>query len=825
VRYAFRLLRRQPAFTATAAVALAFGIGVNTTTFTILNAIVLRPIPVPDAREIVRLRPIDQRGVQRQMFAYEDYEAFRAALGSTAGLIGFRPAIAVLSDTSGQPGQAARFLPEEAIAGLVSDNYFEVLKIRAAIGRTFRAEEAIAGHANAVVVSDRLWRRRFASDPQLVGQAVRISGQWFTVVGVAPPEFVGTEVIGADFWVPLTAWPLLDPQGGTMEERRRAPLLIVARLGPQTTAADLASMLTVSARARLRAHPELNRPAAVITVPGTFFTPTRELVPFIVIVMSAVALVLIVACANVANLMLARATARQHEIATRLALGASRLQVVRQLLIEGVVVGSIGGTAGLLLAWWSLTLLYPMFVDLVPYAWARLVLHLQPDWRVFGFTLALSLVASITAALAPALHATREGRTRGVLAASSDASSRSRARLRGGLVVVQVAVCLVLLASSGLLLRALMRAKTLDLGFDTTQVLHVDGDLVRQGYDAARAATFARELAVRARRLPGVTDVTLASAVPLAGGQRAVPISALGQRVVPESERLSVPYNLVTQEYFNTLRIPIVRGRHFTASEIEQRAAVVVISETIARMLWPGEDPLGKTLRVGSAPATQADGRPFLASAEIVGVARDARAGMLFESQQSYLYLPLPPQEATPHLHLLLRTTRDLKQLAPVVMQDIRQMDPALMLAVRPFDQLLSLWLLPSRVGAAAGFILGAIALLLAIVGIYGVMSYAVAERTREIGIRMALGANASDVLDLVIRYGIRLAGVGILAGLALTAAVTRFLVRFLAGVNPLDPATLATVCLFLASVAMVASYVPARRATRIDPISALRHD
>jgi putative ABC transport system permease protein len=824
LRYACRLLRRQPAFTLTAIVALSFGIATNTAVFTLLNAVALRPMPVPDAHEMIRVRPVDQAGVRRFTFSYEEYRAYREQHGALAGLIAYTLRIGVLGDVADR-SENTRFVPEEANLCLTSDNYFAELHVRPVIGRSFSADEHSPGHATAVVLSEHIWRRRFAGDPQIIGRSVNLNGHWFTVVGVTPPGFTGTEVVAIDVWVPAAALPLIDPRTPSLDDRREVNVMISARLHPEVSRAQLEAALSATTRALLTAHPDPTRPASVAVMPGTFFTLTADMMAVVWLVLSAVGLVLIVSCANVANLMLARVTARRHEIATRLALGARRGRLVQQLMVETAVISSIAGVTGLLLAWWSLSLLYPFCVGLIPFAWARIVLSVQPDVRVFAYTSGLAVLATACVGAVPALQATREGRTRSVLSSSGDASSRSRRRLRGALVIVQFAVCLVLVASAGLLLRALHRAETLDLGFDSTQVLFVDANLRTQGYDVARATAFSRALTASVRRVPGVTDVSLSSTVPLVGGQRAVSIALSGRQQAREFEHLTVRYNRVTAEYFRTLRIPIVRGRAFTAEETEQGAPVVMISETFARMLWRDDNPIGRTLIVGSAPVDGSDTRPFLPLATVVGVARDSRPASVFESQLTYLYLPGRPQEVAAHLQMLVRADRAVAGLAPVVAAEIRRLDPQLVSMVRPVDTLLAIWLLPSRAGATIGALLGAIALFLAVVGIYGVMSYAVAERVREIGVRMALGARRSDVLGLIVRQGMTLVSVGIATGLLVAAAVTRLMVRLLAGVHPLDPVTLASASAFLALIALVACYIPARRATRIDPLVALRYE
>jgi putative ABC transport system permease protein len=822
LRYACRLLRRQPAFTLTAIVALSVGIATNTSVFTLLNAVALRPMPVPNAGEMVRLRPVSQASVRGNIFSYEEYRAFREQNGSLAGLIAYSLRIGVLGDVADR-AESVRFVPTEAVICLTSDNYFAELRIQPVIGRAFSDTEHVAGHADAVILSDHVWRRRFGADRQIIGRSVSVNGHWFTVVGVAPPDFTGTEVVAVDAWVPAPALAVLEPQTPSLYDRREVTALLVARLHPDVSRAQLEAALSVTTQALLTTHPDPTRPAAVAVMPGTFFTLTADMVALVWLVLAAVALVLIVACANVANLMLARITARQHEIATRLALGARRARLVQQFMVETAVISSIAGIVGLLLAWWSLSLLYPFCVGLIPFAWARVVLHVQPDVRVFAYTFALAVLASAAVGCVPALQATREGRTRGVLA-SGDPSSRSRRRLRGALVVVQFAVCLVLLVCAGLLLSALQRAQTLDLGFETSHVLFVESNLMTQGYDAARATAFSQALATGIRHMPGVVDVSFALTVPLVGGQRAVSITLPGRQPSRELESLTVRYNRVSPEYFNTLQIPIVRGRGFTAAESEGNAAVVVISETFARTLWRDDNPLGRTLMVGS-PAESRDRRPFIPAAVVIGVARDARASSLFESQLSYLYLPARPQDAAEHLYLLVRTEKDVATVAPLVAANIRRFDGHLVSMVRPLDTMLAVFLLPSKVGATFGFVLGAIALLLAIVGIYGVMSYAVAERVREIGVRMALGARPSDVLGLIVRQGMALVIVGIVTGLLGATVVTRLLRRMLAGVHPLDPVTLATATTFLAVIALIACYIPARRATRIDPLLALRHE
>jgi putative ABC transport system permease protein len=391
--------------------------------------------------------------------------------------------------------------------------------------------------------------------------------------------------------------------------------------------------------------------------------------------------------------------------------------------------------------------------------------------------------------------------------------------------VVQFAVCLVLPVGAGLFVRSLGHAETLALGFDAGHLLYVDADLATQGYDAPRAAAFVDALTARAHRLPGVESVSVASFPPLAMIVRVTRVSLPRRDPSAENERVTVRFNMISPDYFTTLRIPLVRGRTFTPAEAQYGAPVAVISDVIARKLWPAEDPIGKTLTIGDAKPAPGDDAPFVPSAQIIGVVRDAKAGMLWETQQSYLYLPMQPQALGRRVTLLVRTARDPGALAPTITQEIRTLDDRLFCSVHPLETLLGLWLLPSRITTMIALVLGSTALLLALVGIYGVMAYAVTDRVREIGIRMALGAQRRDVLELIIGHGMRLVVAGMIAGLLLALVATRSIARFLYGISPLDPTTLIITSAFLATVALVACYVPARRAMRIDPLAALRYD
>jgi predicted permease len=797
-RSALRLIARNPAFTVTAVTTLAIGIAVNTIVFTLIDALVLRPMPVRGADRIVRIYPVDARGRRQNLFSIAEYQALRDS-SIVGGLVAYVPLVVTLGGDE----------PQDLLAYAVSDNYLSVLGIDPALGRTFGAPEARGRDGSAVaIISDRFWARHFGSDRAAVGSTIRLNGRTVVIVGIGPSQFMGTEPLAPDVWIPLTleslAFPGVDPS--TVDDVRS--VLVLGRLARGDSNPSIARAMTTVVQNRAGSMTEPERTAAIRLERGTFFTIDPALRPLIALVTGAVALLLLIACANIANLVLARAVSRQREIAVRLALGAHRWQVVRQLVIESTVVAIIGGAGGLLISGWTLRLLYPIGLSLVPFQWASVVLDLTPDWRVFLFTLLLALVAGVAFGLGPALQASSPVL---VSALHDDApvagTGVRRSRLRNALAVAQIALCMILLVGSALLARGLRRAEALDVGFRTSGVMFADFDPVRQGYTAARARQFSDDLAQRATRIPGVTAVGVTSHVPLTGGIRRTRVEIGGR--APEEW---CNYAVVSPGYFATLDIPIVAGRNFTGADSSGNPPVAIVSAALARRFWPGETVLGRTVT-----------SPAFGAVTVVGIVRDASDSALWREKELAVYLPAQSRTSPGHLSLIMHTNGDPLAAASALRTAARTLDRDLRVTVMPLADVLQLWILPSRVAAIAGATLGGLAVVLAAVGLYGVLAYLVSRRTREIGIRIALGADRRDVYGLVLADAARLIAIGLGLGLIGALAATRLLAGLLFGVSESDPLTFAAVSVFLVFVAFCAVAAPARRATRVDPITALR--
>jgi predicted permease len=811
VRYGFRMLARSPGFTAVAVVSLALGIGVNTAIFSLFNAVLIRPVPVVgEQSRLVWLRAPS---------SYPDYQDYRE---QARGFEGMAAATGTRDFSLTRGGE-----PEMVRGEFVTANYFEVLGVGAQSGRTFLEEEG-REPAPVVVLSHDLWRTRFGADPALVGRQVTLNGLGFTVVGVAPERFVGTEVgLNRDLWVPLSTEPLLNPQvAGRMETGEGADILrrrnthwlaVFGRLGAGVTREQAGAELGGIARRVAEAqrgrvdHETLRRVELLSMSGGMDPRDQEEALPVAGVVMGVVGIVLLIACANIAGLLVARAAARRRETAIRQALGAGRARLVRQWLTESVLLGLLGGAFGLLLALWANDLLL-FYAHQTPLA----ALDLRLDYRVLTFALCVSVGSGVVFGLAPALQASRLDivtalKTEDALAR---ASSR-RSRLRAAFVTAQVTLSVVLLVCAGLFIRSLQSAHTIDPGFRVERALTVPVDLGLLRYGAEEGRGFYRELLARVESQPGVEGASLVRFAQLGFSFAQGQVFAEG-RASAVGDGLSAGFNVVGPRYFRTMNTTLVRGRDFTEADREGAPAVAVVNETLAASLWPGEDPLGKRLSFEGA------GGPFL---EVVGVARDGKYRSLGDRPRPYLFRPLM-QSYEPRMTLVVRTKGEPLALAGAVREQLRALDANLPLGeVKTLEEQFELSLLPARAAAWTLGSFGLLALALAAIGVYGVVSYTVAQRTREIGVRMALGAGRADVLRLVLGEGLSVVGVGLAVGLLLAFAATRLVEGFLYGVGATDPLTFAGVPLVLGAIALVAGYLPARRATRVDPLVALRYE
>jgi len=807
LRHALRQLARTPGFTAVAVLTLSIGIGANTAIFGVVNELLLRPpAHVVEPERIVSIWTSDFSGPPYGTSSYPDYEAFREQRDIMADVAayGLVPGNLVERD------ETVRLAIEE-----VTSNYFDLLGVRAAQGRLLRAGEADEGAA-VVVLGHALWQTRFGADPGIVGRAVRINSGTFTVVGVAPEGFKGSQRIfgGVDAWVPLET--LAGGPAGRLAERGSRGLLLLGRLQPGVSLDQARARYAVVANQLLASYPGEWRDVTSRGRTITILPESESRVPpgdrgavvgFFGLLLAGFALVLLICCVNVANLLLARAAGRVRDVAIRVSLGASRARLVRQLMTESVALAALGCAGAVL----------------VTYAAARLLSRWRPpgdlkldvaiDWRVLVFALAAAVVAAAMFGLAPALNLTRLGASSALKEGALAVAGTRRFGLRGALIAAQVSVSLVLLVCAGLFLRSLQQAATVDPGFDARNVVIASFDLRTQGYTDERGRAFYAELTERVAGLPDVRAVTLARGVPLSGdgGRRRAVVAGYEPQ---QGEDMEFNFNVVGPEYFEVMRVPLVSGRGFTAADREGAPQVAVVNETFAARYWPGQDAIGKRLTAFSGAN----------DIEIVGVARDGKYQMLTEAPLPYIYRPFLQDYEEMTLHV--RVARYADSFLPLLRSEIRAIDgqlPILRLASMQSETAFAT--LPQRIAATLLGGCAALALLLAAVGLYGVVAYAVSRRTREIGIRMALGASRRVVVRMVLAGSMKVVAIGLVIGLALSIAAGRAVESFLGDVSSADPIALVAGPLVMIACALVASWLPARRAARIDPMLALREE
>ena len=814
VRYAARLLRRNPLFTLTAALSLAIGIGANTTVFTVANALLFRaPAGVAEPDRLVDIGR-SQDGVGFDNNSYPNYLDVRQRVTMLDGVYAYRLGAEAMS--LGNADGAERIF-----GNVVSTNYFTVLGARPAAGRLFGPGDTDEpGASPLVVLSHSFWTRRFNQDSSIVGRTLLINGQSFAVVGVASEGFHGTGILSWDVWVPMGMVSAVMPRRseGILTNRASVWLVMGARLKPGVSVRQAAAELDVIGRALEREYPDVNRGRglrllASSPIPGN----SGPVAGFLALLMGIVSLVLVIACANVAGVLLARAAARRREIAVRLAVGAGRGRLVRQLLTETMMLFLLGGAGGLLLA----RELTSLILSQLPALPAPVDVSLALDGRVIASTIGLSLVAALLSGLVPALQASKADV---VSALKVDAQSpHARVRLRHAFVVGQVALSMVLVIAAGLFVRALGRASSIDPGFDPRGVETASLDLSLAGYTDTTGPPFARDLIERVRALPGVTAASLARILPLAGGGMGLgPLTASGGASPPNGRPFfDADWNIVEPGYFETMRIRLLAGRDFGAGDRDGTQAVAIIGELAAQRFWPGQDAVGKYLQQPPGPpGTSAPARTLL----VIGVARDLKYRSLGDIPRLFVYVPLQ-QQFNPAITIVARTTNG-QRLAGEIRALVASMNPNLpIVGAQTLEEAGALGLIPQQIAVSVTGSLGIVALLLAAIGIYGVTAYAVTRRTREIGVRIALGAARGDIVRMVLRQGMSLAGIGAVIGLALAAAASRVLTSLLFGVPPLDPVTFAGTAVLFAVVGLAACYVPARRATRINAIEALRYE
>ncbi len=830
LRFGLRMLRKNPGFSLIAILTLALGIGANTALFTVYDAFVLKPLPLKDPESIVHVRGYAREGKWQPLFSYQDYLDYRDRNASFVGLIAMNKFAVPFGDETADIAGFSVLPGNFGFGRLVSSNYFAVLGAEMALGRGFAPEEnQTPGTHPVLVLSHICWEQRFHSDPNVIGKTVRVAGLPFTIIGVTAKGFIGTEPDSPQFWVSLM---MRDQVVGNWHYRiwlndcRANSFSLFGRLKPGVTREQAQAEMNVIAQQLTQAYPDPQRKASVVVTSGATFIQLEGAAKLLVTpLLTALGLVLLIACVNVTNMLLARAAGRQREIAVRLALGASRLRIVRQLLTESVLLAGAGGAMGLLFATWAIRLIYPLVLARMPVPPAMLeqfALDLSPDYRLFSFALLASLAAGVIAGLAPALQSSRPNLSGALKDEGSTFGAQfSQSRLRNALVVVQIAVCLTLLIAAGLLTRNLQKLQTMDTGLVTKNVFALEINVPGTQQEPQRVREFTRALATRLRALPGVKTVSQAHRQPLTGVVRTTQMTIPGQTQL-SGRPLEVVFNLVSADYFQTLGLRITRGRSFTAQEEQADARVVLISESTARRFWPNENPIGKTIGIAATAQPNEIAANF-PQYEIIGLTNDTRQGLIWQPDETFVYVPLPAQRNGESL--IVSTEGDARAVMTAARQEATTLDPKLYVIPRLVNDSLALQMIPFQSVALLAGVLGALALLLASIGLYGVMSFVVSQRTREIGIRMALGAGARDLIKLFLRQGCKLIAIGVAIGLAGGAAISMLLAVVLTDISQFDPLAFGVVAAFLTLIALSACYIPARRATKVDPLTALRHE
>jgi len=810
LRYAIRLLRRNPFFALTAVLSLAIGIGANTTIFTIANALLFRAVPgVADPGRLVDIGR-SQNGEGFDNNSYPNYLDIRRRTTTLSGVYAYRlePDPASLDAGDGA---------ERVYAHVVTSNFFTVLGARASAGRLFTSEDGeIPDGSPLVVLSHRFWQRRFNGDPSVIGRTVDLNRSPFTVIGVGTEGFHGTTLMSPDIWVPMNmiATVNLSRDSGILDRRQSVWLMMGGRLKPGIALGEARAELDAIGRALEQEYPAANRGKGVrVTAQAPIPGNPAPVAGFVAVLMGIVGLVLAIACANVAGVLLARATSRQREIAVRVAIGAGRWRLIRQLLVETLLLFAAGAAAGLFVARAMTTVI----VSLLPALPLPVDVSLPLDGRALAFTAALSLLCALLSGLVPAVHASRIDVVPGLKSEST--GSPGKLRLRSAFVIGQVAFSLVLVVIAGLFVRALDRAAAIDPGFDRRGVELAVLDLSLGRYTDETGLAFGRDLIERVRQLRGVQAATLIRLVPLIGSRMGLGGIAVPGQLAPEGRRyFEADWNIIETGYFDTMRATLVAGRDFAASDRQGTTRVAIISETAARRWFPGQDPIGKTINQQMGDRT-AD-RPLT----IVGVARDSKNQSLDEPLRPFVYVPFQ-QVYTPRVTIAARTTNG-QRVAAELRRVVAAIDPKLpVVTSETLEDYTSLPLLPQRLAASVSGSLGVVGLLLAAIGVYGLTAYVVSSRTREIGIHMALGAEPRDVLGMVLRQGLRLTISGASIGLVLAAVAGQVIASLLMGVAPVDPVTFAGASLLFAVIGVAACWVPARRALRINPVESLRHE
>ena len=795
--YALRRLVKAPAFTVVAVVTLALGIGANTAIFSVVNGVLLKPLPYPESERLVGVYHT-ANGRRAVMSGPNFTDVARTATS-------FENAAAISTGRMILTGQGE---PIRIPVANVSASLFNVLRVRPILGRTFNADENTPGRTSIVVLSYGLWQQRFGGDPDVVGRRIQLDGVSREVVGVMPQGF--------SYPADRQAWlPVEYDQNFVTRQRGAWYLDVVARLKPGVTTEQSATEVETIGRNLAREYPDADAEIGMTTYPLRE-AMVGDIRRAVFVLLGAVGFVLLIACAIVANLLLARAAAREPEMAVRTALGAGRGRLVRQLLTESIILALVGAAFGLLLAVWGVEFL----TSLKPQGIPRLD-NIRIDGAVVLFTMAIAVVTGVLFGVAPAFTATR-GLTASLKEGGRGAvTARGGARLRGALVVAELALAVMLLAGAGLLMRSFIKLQAVDPGFRPEQALTFELTLPEARYkEDPQIISFFDRLLPRLRALPGVRAAAAVMGLPLSGMDFVISFEVEGRPPVPPSQRPAMQVRVATPDYFSTIGIPLKRGRGFSDDDRQGTTPVVLITETAARMFFPNEDPIGKTIKLGWGRGGGARRR---AGGEVVGIVGDVKEAGLDEPNPPHIYMPLR-QWPVGFMSIVVKTATPPPTLADAARTEVYAVDPNLPVSnVRTLDEIVARSISQPRFYMLLLAIFAGVALALAAIGIFGVLSYAVAQRTREIGIRMALGAQQHTVIGLVVREAMLLVAFGVASGTIAALVLSRTMTKMLFSVAPTDPATFAIVAAGLLAVALLASYLPARRATRVDPVVALR--
>jgi predicted permease len=815
IRYGMRMLLKNPAMTTVAALTLALGIGANTTIFSAVNGLLLRPLPVANADRLVVFGAQSQSGSQYSGFAYADFQDIRTQADGFSDVICYTLSLA---------GMDADGKVEPVLFSYVSSNYFPALGLKPAVGQLiYGAETEKNGTENIVVLGNDYWKKRFNGDPSIVGRQVKMNGHSVTVVGVAPEGFHGTySLVDMQAYLPLgmrTLWSQAKDKNDYWTNRDAGDLRILGVPKPGISRQQAQVSANVVAQRLNQRYPETYKGVRYRLYPERLARPEPDPSNGMLIVgilfMVLAGMVLLLACSNVANIVLVRATAREREMAVRTALGAARSRIVRQLLTESLLLAFMGAVLGTVVGVWTTRLISSIHLEVAD---IPVRFDFRFDWRVFSFGIAIALVTGLLVGLAPAWRAARSDFNTVLHEGSRGILGSGKSKFRSVLVVAQVAVSLMLLVVAGLFVRSTQNAEHSYLGFDPHNVLNLTMETRTIGFDEARTKQFFRDVEESVRVLPGVQSVSLAATVPMGYSNEGGRVYIEGGSATAKDDNPPALYNIVDPPYFATMRIPLLRGRLLTEQDTEKTPMVAVINEAMAKKLWPNQDALGKRF---SAKGTSG---PFM---EVVGIAKQGKYNDVVDDTTLFYYQPMA-QNLSTFATLQIRTSSAPEAMIPVVEEKIHNLSPGLPLTdVQTMEQALggANGFFLYRMGSRFTVVLGLLGLVLAVVGVYSVISYAASQKTHEIGVRMALGAGRGDILKMILRQGFVLIGAGLLVGLVLTFVAARGIVSLLVGVSPSDPVTLISVAILLAAVGLVASYIPARRAMNVEPLKALKYE